>query len=143
MKNAIRRGSATHYGRSGRSRYGHRRRLPRTSLYRSITRACALPRCLPDWAQEIDHRSVELRRILQRRKVAFALQYDRFRAGNGARGILRVLESSETTTIARELGIDGVPQFVLRIGYVTQYPDPVSQRVFGVDVPAVCHKMKA
>ena len=38
-------------------------------------------------------------------------------------------ESSDTKTVARELGIDGVPQFVLRIGYVTQYPDPVSPRM--------------
>jgi len=27
------------------------------------------------------------------------------------------------------LGIDGIPQFVLRIGYVTKYPDPVSPRM--------------
>jgi hypothetical protein len=38
-------------------------------------------------------------------------------------------ESSDTKAVARELGIDGIPQFVLRIGYVTKYPDPVSPRM--------------
>jgi hypothetical protein len=38
-------------------------------------------------------------------------------------------ESPDTRTVARELGVDGVPQFVLRIGYVTRYPDPVSPRM--------------
>jgi hypothetical protein len=31
--------------------------------------------------------------------------------------------------VARELGLDGKPQFVLRIGYRTSFPDPVSPRM--------------
>jgi hypothetical protein len=38
-------------------------------------------------------------------------------------------ETSDSAAVARELGIDGVPQFVLRIGYVKAYPDPVSPRM--------------
>lgn len=38
-------------------------------------------------------------------------------------------ETPDSTTVARELGIDGVPQFVLRVGYVKSYPDPVSPRM--------------
>jgi hypothetical protein len=38
-------------------------------------------------------------------------------------------EAPDSATVARELGIDGVPQFVLRIGYVWTYPDPVSPRM--------------
>ena len=38
-------------------------------------------------------------------------------------------ETPDSLPIARELGIDGVPQFVLRVGYVKSYPDPVSPRM--------------
>jgi hypothetical protein len=31
-------------------------------------------------------------------------------------------------SIGRELGLDGLPQFVLRVGYVEDYPEPVSLR---------------
>lgn len=38
-------------------------------------------------------------------------------------------ETPGTQTITRALGIDGVPQFILRVGYVRSYPDPVSPRM--------------
>ena len=31
--------------------------------------------------------------------------------------------------VAKHLGIDGVPQFILRIGYINTYPDPTSLRM--------------
>jgi hypothetical protein len=38
-------------------------------------------------------------------------------------------ETTNTDSIAKELGIGNTPQFVLRIGYVKIYPDPVSPRM--------------
>lgn len=37
-------------------------------------------------------------------------------------------EETWRTRIAAELGLGGVPQLVLRVGYVAEYPDPVSPR---------------
>jgi len=41
----------------------------------------------------------------------------------GTRGSVR------SRVLARELGLDDVPQFLLRIGYVQTYPDAVSPRM--------------
>lgn len=38
-------------------------------------------------------------------------------------------ETDNTESVAKELGIIGTPQFVLRIGYVKKHPDPVSPRM--------------
>jgi hypothetical protein len=38
-------------------------------------------------------------------------------------------ETPRTEDVARAIGIDGTPQFVLRVGYVKSYPDPVSPRM--------------
>lgn len=38
-------------------------------------------------------------------------------------------ESANVADVARALGIDGVPQFLLRVGYVADYPEPVSPRM--------------
>jgi len=38
-------------------------------------------------------------------------------------------EASDPRVLARELGLDDVPQFLLRIGYVQTYPDAVSPRM--------------
>jgi hypothetical protein len=38
-------------------------------------------------------------------------------------------ETANTDSVAKELGVGGTPQFVLRIGYVKTYPDPVSPRM--------------
>lgn len=38
-------------------------------------------------------------------------------------------EASDSAVVGRDLGIEGVPQFVLRVGYVKSYPDPVSPRI--------------
>jgi hypothetical protein len=38
-------------------------------------------------------------------------------------------ETPRTEDVAKELGVDGTPQFILRIGYVKTYPDPVSPRM--------------
>jgi hypothetical protein len=38
-------------------------------------------------------------------------------------------ETPNAADVAKSLGIDGVPQFVLRVGYVAEYPDPVSPRM--------------
>lgn len=38
-------------------------------------------------------------------------------------------ETADTESVVKELGIGGTPQFVLRIGYVKTYPEPVSPRM--------------
>jgi hypothetical protein len=38
-------------------------------------------------------------------------------------------ETANVADVARALGIDGVPQFLLRVGYVADYPEPVSPRM--------------
>lgn len=38
-------------------------------------------------------------------------------------------EAASTDDVARELGVTGTPQFLLRIGYVKRHPDPVSPRM--------------
>lgn len=38
-------------------------------------------------------------------------------------------ETANTESVAKELGVGSTPQFVLRIGYVKNYPDPVSPRM--------------
>jgi hypothetical protein len=38
-------------------------------------------------------------------------------------------EAPSRSTVARELGLDGTAQFVLRIGYLKSFPDPVSPRM--------------
>lgn len=38
-------------------------------------------------------------------------------------------ETPDTAELSKSLGIDGVPQFLLRIGHVADYPDPVSPRL--------------
>lgn len=38
-------------------------------------------------------------------------------------------EAPDPADLAKVLGIDGVPQFLLRIGHVADYPDPVSPRL--------------
>lgn len=38
-------------------------------------------------------------------------------------------EAPRIEDVARELGVSGTPQFLLRIGYVKRYPDPVSPRM--------------
>lgn len=38
-------------------------------------------------------------------------------------------EAPRADDVARLLGIDGTPQFVLRVGYVKDYPEPVSPRM--------------
>jgi hypothetical protein len=42
----------------------------------------------------------------------------------------QVLEESPLKDhVARDLGLSGPVQFILRVGYVTAYPDPVSLRL--------------
>jgi len=38
-------------------------------------------------------------------------------------------ETPQVGIVARELGLDATPQFILRIGYVASYPEPVSLRM--------------
>jgi hypothetical protein len=38
-------------------------------------------------------------------------------------------ETPSAANVARTLGIGGTPQFILRVGYVNNYPDPVSPRM--------------